>query len=305
MITVNKITLPVAIDSVSYSEEAVGAMERNANGYMVADRRSMKARIQFSTVPRGLDEAMMYRAILAGEGEFFPFVESGNQFGLKGLKATATVGSSVNSSINANPLDPSGSDFVMDANHDIFFPNVRPRLQVAVAGYAPNPGIDGQTIIGFRTLSGLSPRIFGWSWRSAVGSIATSRERLGSVGSTGSPQAYTGNESVLTFDGSRVQARTPTNETTFSAVFSLPRYFPAAQVDALMAGYDAGGFFVPAMPRVAVETDLFPGTLASASSGRRSFIALAEVKTVTAIPHYRSGTFDKSAVSLEVELVEV
>lgn len=303
MIAVNKVTLPVRIDSLSYSEEPVGASERNANGYLVADRRAMKARLQFATTPKALDEAMLYRTILMGEGEFYPFNEDGNQFGLKGLKATCTAGSGVTGAINVNPLG-GAADFVIEAGHDLFLPNTRPRLQSAVAGFAVNPGIDGVTVVGFRTVAGSSRRIFGWSWRSAVGSIATSRERLGDVGSSGAPQAYTGNESVLSFNGSQVQARCPTAETTFSAVFSFPRYFPAAQVDQLMAGYDAGGFFVPAMPRVLVETDLFPGSLA-AVGGRRSFIAVAEVRTVTATPHHRSGTWDSSAVSLEVDLVEV
>jgi len=303
VIEVNKIVLPVRIDSLSYSEEPVGASERNANGYLVADRRATKARLQFSTAPRSLDETMLYRAILMGEGEFYPFNDDSNPYGMKGLKATSTVGSDVNSSIGGQPLGGTAS-YVMDTNHDIYFPVTRPRSQAPVAGYAPNAGTDGCTVVGFRTLAGFGTRIFGWSWRSAVSAIATSRERLGNVGDTGAPGAYTGNESILTFDGALVRARTPTSETTFAAVFVFPRYFPAAQVDQLMAGYDKGGFAIPAMPRVLVETDLFPGSLA-AVGGRRSFVAVAEVRTVTSISHLRAGVFDTSAVALEIDLVEV
>lgn len=304
MISVNKVELPVRIDSVSYSEEQIGASERNANGYLVADRRATKARLQFATAPKPLDEAMLYRAIAMGEGEFFPFNDDGNQFGLKGLKATCTAGSGVTSAIGVNPLGGS-ADMVIEATHSLFLPANRPRLQAAVAGYALNAGLDGFTVVGFRTVAAASPRIFGWSWRAGGGSPATSRERLGSVGSTGSPQAYTGNESLLTFDGLTVQATCPTAETTFSALLTIPRYFPSTQVDQLMAGYDSGGFYVPAPPRVLVETTLFPGTLVSSPSGRRAFVAVAEVRTVTAVPHHRSGAFDKSAVALEIDLVEV
>lgn len=304
MISVNKVVLPVAIDSLSYDEELVGSTQRNANGYAIRDRRGAKATIAFSTTPKDLDEAMMYRALLVGEGEFYPFNANGDVYGTKGLKAEGSGSSGVTGAIGANPLG-GGYDWVTDTNTDLFIPVLRPRLQTAVSLHAPNPGIDGVTIIGFRTVAGASPRIFGWSWRSAVTAIDTKRERLGTVGATGAPQAYTGNESVLTFNGVTVTARTPTAETTFSALFMYPRWFPATQIDALMAGYDAGGYAAPRMPRVLVETDLFPGTLASSVAGaRRTFVALADVR-VTVVPHWRGGAFVKSGVALEVDLMEV
>lgn len=301
MISVNKVTLPVAIDSLSFTEDLVGADRRNANGYLLRDRRGVKARLSFSTTPKDLDEAMLYRSLLTGEGEFYGFAT--NEFGTKGLKATGTGASGVNASIGANPLG-TGFDWVTDTNTDLFLPFPNPRSQTTVGLWAPSPGLDGVTVVGFRTVAGANPRIFGWSWRGATAAAATKRERLGSVGSTGAPQAYTGNESILDNLGGSVQIRTPTTETTFSAVLVFPRYFPATQVDALMAGYDAGGYLVPAMPRVLVETDLFPGTLASAS-GRRAFVAVADVKTANVTAHWRGGVFVKAGVALEVDLMEV
>ena len=308
ILAINKVVLPVQIGSLSVSEEMVGSNQRGANGFLQRDRRSTKATITCTLAPKSLDEAMLYRALITGEGEFWSMVFGPN--GSKGLVASSAAGWNSGSISGVNPLTEFDPDAAIEADtgggsQNLVLQTLRPRLQSAVSGYAANPGIDGVTLIGYRTIAGASQRLFGWSWRAAVGTPDVSRERLGSPPSAGAVQAYTGNEVSRTFTGATIEIRPGTNATTYSVLFMIPRFFAQAQVDTLLAAWNDGGFRAPHLPRVLVETDLIPGSLATASNGVRSFIALGECKTITSAPHHRSGAWDPSAVSLEVVLVEV
>ncbi|MBL8924119.1 MAG: hypothetical protein JNJ54_35010 [Myxococcaceae bacterium] len=309
MLMVNKVPLPVLIDSVTVTEEVVGSTMRGANGFLQRDRRGTKATISFALAPRSLDEAMLYRALITGEGEYWSMVS--DTYGSKGLRASSNLGWYSGMVSNVNPLtefDPDAAIFADPGGgiENLVIPNIRPRQQTAVSGYASNPGIDGVTLIGFRTIGGsANARLFGWSWRSAVGTPDVSRERLGAPPSAGAAQAYTGNEVSRTFTGSELIIQPGTVETSYSVLFLIPRFFQQAQVDTLLGAWNDGGFRAPHLPRVLVETDLLPGSLSAAANGVRSFIALGECTTINPMPHHRDGAWDPSAVSIECELVEV
>ncbi len=87
-LAINGVALPVLVDSLSVDLDPVGNATRNARGWRVMDRRRTVRTIQFALAPRPLDEAMLYRALVLGEGEHWT---GASLYGDKGLPITGTA----------------------------------------------------------------------------------------------------------------------------------------------------------------------------------------------------------------------
>lgn len=300
ILSVNGVELPVLLNTLSISSEEVGEVRRNVHGFASRDRRAVKLTLECELAPKSLDEAMLFRALVLGEGEFWSL--SSSVYGSKGLSVTGT-GSHDTSTGSRNPRTSTGT-WKLDPNETMIL-QTPGATQSAVAGNAYNPGENGGTLVATHH-NGTSYRLVGLSWRHDAGGPTVLRERLGTPGSSGAAQGWTGGESFGVTTTTFTATAPGSGITYWSNLLWLPRYFPTAQVDALLAGYDALGFAAPDLPRVLVETDLFPGDLVSSTAGtRRAFVALGEVDRLVSTPHYIGGTFSKTALGLTVRLVEV
>lgn len=301
IVSVNGVPLPVAVDSATLSLESVGSeVARNASGFAVRDRRAVKHVLEFEVVPKSLDEAMLYRLLITGEGEFWSMLSSA--YGAKGLAVTGT-GARDSSTANTNPSPVQttgawattvGQTMVLEMPHS---------SQASVAAFVENPGENGGSLFG-TVLSGGVWRTFGWSWRANDTTPTVKRERVGALGSSGPAQTYTKTDSITV--GATAVTVTGADATSYwSNMLWLPRYFPSTQVDAVLAGYNLYGYAAPDLPRVLVHTDLFPSGLVASTAVRRGFVALGDVARMVLTPHHRSGAFDPTALAFGATLTEV
>jgi hypothetical protein len=299
ILAVAGVPFPVTIDSMKLSYELVGAKNRNARGHSVLERRRAKTVIEFTTGPKPLDEAMLYRALVLGEGEFWSTLTS--SYGAKGLQLTGT--GVINTGGGGNPI----------ATNGVFRTTVNQTLIVPGRFYDQSPltvapsGITGATLVGWR-FDGSAYRIFAFSWRSLDVVVANKREMLGSLGASGTAQAYTGTETLSVSGGAlTITAPATGGPWSWSNLLVLPWFFPNAQLDALMLGFSLTNYTQPLLPRVYVTSDLLPTNQLMATPGlvQASLICTGEVESLVVRPLLRNGTFSTTECVLSGRLTEV
>lgn len=290
IMSVYGVELPIAIDSLRVSPVSVGmAPTRNANGYLVTDRRDVKNEYNFAVVPRSLEEAMLYKELLLCAGDYW--ASSSDNHSSKGMPLTGT-GSMV-------------SGFTITTGQTMIVP-VPAKNQDSVA--PTTTARPGHTLVGWR--SGGTTSIFAWSWRGIESWVSNKRERLLS-GSFGPCQTYTGTESFSFDYATRLFTVTETGASaSFIRMLWIPRFFGVAQLDAILMGWGSGYPYdtnsYPDPPRIIVQTDLLPRDLMfQAGSYPTNIVAIAEVAEMQVTPHWHDGAYDKTALALSVTLIEV
>jgi hypothetical protein len=293
IMSVYGVDLPIAIDSLRITPSSVGmSPTRNANGYLVTDRRAIRHEYNFAIVARPLEEAMLYKELLSCAGDYWAMY--GTKYSAKGLLITGTG-------------TVSYSGITTTSGQTMIVPVPSP-TQDLIVGFTALSGRSGNTIVG-RRADGSTDRLFAWSWRGYETSVTNARERLLS-GTYGPCQAYTGSETLSFGTSSRLLTSTETGTTaTFSRLMWFPRFFGSDQLDSILNGwglnptYDTN--YYPDPPRVVMLSDLFPSGLMAYGTYMNKIVAIADVTEMQVTPHWHGGAYDKTAVALSVKLTEV
>lgn len=300
-LTVNGVVLPVAIDSLKVSLDPVGTSRRNQAGWNVLERRRSKWVIDFSLSSCPLDEAMMYRALILGEGEFWNTLTSA--YGAKGLGLTGT-GAWTNSG-GGNPHNGNGV-FRTTTGQTMIVPG---RLYSQSAISTAAAGITGATLIGWRHDDTVgNDRLFGISWRSFESGVVTKREKIGGLGASGAVQNFTGAETFSVSNGNlTITAPGSGGPWRYSNMTLVPWFCPQAQVDQLLEGQALTLYTLPQLPNVYVTLDLLPTEQhKGAPTGlfQSSLICNGQAQLEVS-PSVRNGAFSTTEIVLSGTLTEV
>lgn len=231
------VELPIVPDTLRVSFEGTGNARRNTAGWRVGDRRRPKQVFDFSLSPASLDETMLYRLLLQGEGEYWSMRTSA--YGSKGL-AVGGTGTYVNTG-GGNPHFTNGV-WRADTNETLTVEGNLYNQAPVGTGFG---GRAGATLIGWRfDEAGADYSLFGISWRAQSTAPAVKRECFGSLGNSSPPDDFTGTETfAVTSGGSPSSSSLLTITTTgagswfgYSHLHLLPWFFPQAQVDQLLVG---------------------------------------------------------------------
>jgi hypothetical protein len=299
ILSVAGVQIPVGIDALKLTYETVGESSRNPRGFRSLDRRRTKTVLSFSLPPIPLDEAELYRLLVQGEGEFW-----GTQsiYGAKGLGLTGT--GALNTVGGGNPLATNGV-WRLTTGQTLVVPG-RFYDQTSLTS-APGAAITGATLVGWR-YDGSAYRLVGVSWRALDAAPAIAREKLGPLGSSGVAQAYTGTETFATTAGNlTITAPGAGGPWSWSNLLVLPRYFPQAQVDALLDGFATVTSALPMLPRVYVQSDLLPTDQLKATPGltQASLICHGEVDEFAVVSLSRNGAWSQTEAAMSGSLTEV
>ncbi|MDP2275280.1 MAG: hypothetical protein Q8K32_31330 [Archangium sp.] len=302
-LAINGVSLPVAIDDLELAFEPVGTERRNQRGHRVLERRRSKWMFNFELSNLALDEAMMFRSLILGDGEFWNTLTSA--FGAKGLPLTGT--GAWTGAGGGNPLNVNGV-FRLTAGQTMIIPG-KFYDQSAVSS-AP-AALTGATVVGWRRDDAAGTfRIFGHSWRALeVGGPFWSREKLGSLGASGAVQDYSGTESYSITGGAlTVIAPGAGGPWSYSNLTVIPWFLPRAQLDQLLEGQALTTYTLPQLPRVYVTSDLLPTEqLRPSPAGlfQSSIICHGKVESLRVTPAVINGAWNPMASVLTGSLIEV
>lgn len=302
-LTINGVDFPVAIDSLRYSPEHVGmAMTRNANGILVGDRRVMRSKLSFSTALRPLDETMLYLELLQARGDYWPL--KSDSYSNKGLQITGT-GSYTSSSWRLT----TGTTMIVPhpiQTQDALIPDGTNEEAAA--------GRDGFTLLGHRL--GGTARVFAWTFAESDTSSASLKREVLFSGGWGSPQTYTGDDTVVNTPSTSLLTVTGgTTTTNFSRLWWIPRRFLQAQIDTLLTALTTlsipyGGtsypWHHPPTPRLRVWMDVFPASLYYQSGlyYKRNIVAIGEVTDFIVQPAMNEGSYSQTMSRITANLIE-
>lgn len=297
-LAINGVAMPVSIDSLKVSFEMVGEDARNQRGHRVLERRRMKWVYDFVLANLSLDEAMLFKGLLEGSGEFWSTLTSA--FGAKGLALTGTgawIGSGGGNPINTNGVFRLTTGQTLSIPGDLY-------SQSAVTTSAA--GRSGLTAVGWRRDDAAGTyRIFGFSWPYDHGTMFVTREKLGALGASGAAQGYSGPETFTGPGGGLMSIVAPGagGPWSWSNILLLPWFLPVAQVDQLMDGFALVTKTLPQLPRLFVTGDLLPNS--QLSSGQAALIMHGKVDSLQVTPAMRSGVLSLTDCILSGSLIEV
>lgn len=319
MISINGIELPVLIDSLVITEEVVGTTQRNSNGFLLRDSRGVKWKLSFTIAPKSLEEAMLYEALITGRGDYWPLYP--DALSSKGQILTGT--GYWDDSDATNPAGFDG-DWLLKADvtpNTCIIPTPYRDLQAIAGVFGPKAGKNGNTLLYVENDGGAGGgdyRTVALTWRHGDTAPLVKRERVGTddrpwtAAALGAAGAYTGRCSFVTSaSGATITGPTTGGDIRLSNFLWLPRAFQTTQLDALLTAMtEMGGLGLPPLPRIAVVTDLLPfdllaGTWDDDPANHRALVCLGDVTTAPVVPAYRNGSFDKTGLQMQVELVEV
>lgn len=303
ILSVFGVSFPVAVDGLSMGGELVGKRSRNAAGYALLERKREKIVLDFSLVSKPLDEAMLYRALLLGEGEFYNTLTN---YGSKGYQLSGT--GTRTSAGGGNPNNGNGV-FRCNAGQTM---TIIGWLYDAAAITTASSSLFGSTAIMWRRDDATGAyRVCGFSWRTYDTTATVKREALGTssgLGTLGTPQAFTGAETFAVASRNLTITAPVGGPYSYSNIMLIPRYMPAAQVDQLIVGRNLAQYTFPALPRVYVQSDLFPVDLQKPSPVGiydSSLIMLGEVDAMPVVPAWEAGLYTQTRMALSGRLVEV
>lgn len=301
------VELPIVPDTLRVSFEGTGNARRNTAGWRVGDRRRLKQVFDFSLSPASLDETMLYRLLLQGEGEYWSMRTSA--YGSKGL-AVGGTGTYVNTG-GGNPHFTNGV-WKADTGETLTVEGNLYNQAPVGTGFG---GRAGATLIGWRWDDDENDwRLFGFAWRAQDAAPTVKREALGVLGSSGSPQDFTGTESFSVASGGSPGSTSLLTITAtgagkafwYSHLHLLPWYFPQAQVDQLLVGRSNVFYSPPELPRVYVTGDLLPTTqqVSPAGTSQVSLVCEGEVGAQPVTQAADGGVWSLLH-SLDATLIEV
>lgn len=302
-LTINGVALPVAIDDLQLKFEDVGEARRNQRGHRVLERRRSKWVFEFTLSNLALDEAMMFRSLILGDGEFWNTLTSA--YGAKGLALTGTGAWS--DAGGGNPHNGNGV-FRLGVSQTMVIPG-KFYDQSAVSSAAA--ALTGATVVGWRRDDADGNfRLFAHSWRALDSSGPIwSREKLGALGSSGAAQNYSGTETYGLAGGAlTIQAPAAGGPWSYSNLTVYPWFLPVAQLDALLDGQALSLYTLPQLPRLYVTSDLLPTDQQKSSPTgfyQASIICQGEVESLKVMPAAINGVWTPMASTLSGSLIEV
>lgn len=304
ILAIEGVPLPVAIESLSIGGEMVGANTRNQRGYRVLDRRREKLVFEFALAPKTLDEAMLYRMLILGEGEFWNTL-SGSVYGAKGYPISGT--GSIETSGGGNPHNGNGT-WKLDAGETLVLPGVFYEQTIAPSASS----LFGATAIAWRRDDATGAyRAVGFSWRTYDTTATVKREALGTsggLGTLGTPQAFTGGETFSVSSYNLTITAGAGGPFRYSNIRVFPWYLKAAQIDLLLTGRNLAQYTLPQLPMVYVQSDLVPTDNQKAAPFGiydASVICHGEVDSMPIVPRMESGVFTTTVAGLQGRLIEV
>ncbi len=303
ILSINGVALPVSIDSLELSFEPVGTEKRNQRGHRVLERRRSKWMFKFSLANLAHDEAMMFRSLLLGDGEFWNTLSS--VYGAKGLPLTGT--GAWTGAGGGNPINTNGV-FRVTAGQTMIIPG---KFYDQSAVSSATAALTGATVVGWRRDDAAGTfRIFGHSWRALeVGGPFWSREKLGSLGASGAVQNYTGPESYSITGGALTIIEPGVGGPwSYSNLTVIPWFLPQAQLDQLLEGLALVTYTLPQLPRVYVTSTLLPTEqLRPSPVGlfQASLICHGMVESMRVTPAVVNGVWNPTASMLSGSLIEV
>lgn len=300
-IAIAGVPLPVGINDLSLGSELVGRKSRNQSGWTNLERRREKLVFDFTLVGKSLDEAMMYRALILGEGEHWDTLTS--QYGSKGYPLTGT--GTRTSAGGGNPINTNG----------VWRCTAGQTLVVKGAFYdqagisTANAALFGSTVIGWRRDDAAGTyRAFGFAWRSLEAAPTVKREALGTaggVGTLGAPQAFTGAETFAVAAKDLTITAPVGGPFSYSNLHVIPWYLKAAQIDLLLTGRNTIYGTLPQLPRVYVQTDFLPLDNVNVGTIDSVLICTGEIESMPVQPAWVGGVFDKTRLVITGRLTEV
>lgn len=316
ILSIAGVAFPVLINSLGISGQSVGSTVRNQAGWTLMERRREKKLIEFSTGPKPLDEAQLYRMLVLGEGEFW-----NTQVDLYGSKGYALAGTgAINTAdSNTNPLTyVANGAWKCTTTQTLVIPTsfydqsaLLPSALIGAGTWTQGAAGAGWSLVGWRRdATAGNYRIFAMSGRRKDAAPTYARERIGNLGSSGAAQTFTGTETLST----STTALTLTMPGTggpwyFSNLMVLPWFLPVAQLDQLMAGWALTDQALPALPRVLVQSDLFPSDQQSSFAFGLHYssvlVCTGQVHAQPIQPATLAGTFTKTLTALAASLTEV
>lgn len=301
-LTVNGVVLPVGIEDLKLTFEPVGSSRRNQRGHTVKTSIRNKWVFEFSLSPCPLDEAMLYKALICGEGEFWSTLTS--VYGAKGLPLTGTGGWL--GSGGGNPHNSNGVFRVTTGQTMV----VIGKLYDQAAAGSSIASRAGATLIGWRRDDAAGTyRLFGFSWRALETTVTHKREKLGALGSSGAVQTFTGTETLAVSGGTlTLTAPGAGGPWRYSNMTLIPWFLPQAQVDQLLEGQALTTYTLPQLPTVYVTSDLLPTEQQVASPvglNQAQVLCTGEVGELQVMPLARNGAFSTTECMLSGKLTEV
>lgn len=302
-LAINGVPLPVAIDDLQLTFEDVGEEKRNQRGHRVLERRRSKWVFGFTLSRLALDEAMMLRSLILGDGEFWNTIASA--YGAKGLPLTGTGAWSGTG--GGNPHNGNGV-FRLTTGQTMVIPG-KFYDQSAVSSAAA--ALTGATVVGWRRDDAAGTyRLFAHSWRALdVGGPYWRREKLGALGASGAAQNYTGTETYSLGGGAlTIIAPGTGGPWSYSNLTVYPWFLPVAQLDQLLDGQALTTYTLPQLPRVYVTSDMLPTEQQRVSPVglfQASLICQGKVESMKVTPAVINGVWTPTASMLSGTLTEV
>lgn len=297
------VPLPVLIEDLRLSFELVGEEKRNQRGHRVLERRRSKWVFEFTLSNLALDEAMMFKALIEGSGEFWSTLTSA--FGAKGLPLTGT--GAWTGAGGGNPHNGNGV-FRLTAGQTMIVPG-KFYDQSAVSSAAA--ALTGATMVGWRRDDAAGTyRVFGHSWRALEpGGPFWSREKLGPLGASGAVQNYTGAETYSIANGAlTIIAPGAGGPWSYSNITVYPWFLPVAQLDQLLDGQALSTYTLPQLPRIYVTSDLLPTEqqrVPPVGIYQASLICHGKVEAMKVTPAVINGVWTPTASMLTGSVTEV
>lgn len=301
------VPLPVAVGSLKQRLDPVGlAPTRNANGYLVTDRRAVRRTISGACVVRSLEEAALYAELIQARGDYWSMYA--DAYSAKGLAVTGTGAWN------------GGRAWALAAGQTMVVPCPLQTQDAVLGNYAAGvvgsrlAGRDGGTLIGWR--AGGTSRVFAWGWRETDIVPAHRRERLFSGGTFGAPQAYSGDETLAWSYSAQTLTVTAGAGSSFYGLLWIPRRFEfsyggSTALDTLLAGMSAlwterlGHPYLPAPPRVLAQMDVLPASAVAAGDVPRNLVVLGQVHALDVVPAWIGGLYERTAMTVGFSLTEV
>jgi hypothetical protein len=302
-LAINGVEFPVATEDLTLSFEDIGTDKRNMRGHRVLERRRSKWAFDFSLSILPLNEAMMFRSLILGDGEHWNTLTSA--FGAKGLPLTGTgawIGTGGGNPINTNGV------FRLTTGQTMVLPG---KLYDQSAISSATAALTGATVVGWRRDDAAGTfRIFGHSWRALdVGGPFWSREKLGALGASGAVQNYSGAETYSITGGAlSITAPGAGGPWSYSNLTVYPWFLPVAQLDALLDGQALTTYTLPQLPRVYVTSDFLPTEqirVAPVGLFQASLICHGKVTDLKVMPSVVNGIWTPTACILSGSLTEV
>jgi hypothetical protein len=304
LLSIAGVELPVTVDSLSLSLETIGTAARNTRGHGLLERRASKWGFNFSLSPCPLDEAMLYRSLILGDGEFWSTASSA--YGAKGLALTGT--GAWTGAGGGNPVAGSGNGVWRTTIGQTLVVPGKLSDQSAVGGQSS--GVRGASLAGWRYDEGAASwRLFAWSWRGGETTVPNKREKVGAIGSSGAAQAYTGTETLAVSSGTlTVTSPGSGGGWRWSNLLLIPWFLPVAQLDQLLEGLALVRNPMPLLPRVYVTSDLLSSDQLKATpfgSTQSALVCTGEVSEMQVTPLARAGAWQTTDCTLSGKLTEV